>query len=822
MYESHFGLSGPPFQLVPDPSFYFGSKGHSNALAFLKFGAHQGEGFIVVTGEIGAGKTTLVRTLLDGLDPASVVAAPVISTQLEAGNLPMAILMAFGVATKDDAKPQLLSRLEGFLTDLSSKGRRALLIVDEAQNLPAEVIEELRLLTNFQLGKNAMLQVFLVGQPELRTMLQSRTMDQMRQRVTASCHLGPLDPAETRAYVEHRLQRVGWKDNPRFELDAFQQLHRWTGGIPRRINRLCNRLLLAAFLETKDTITAEDVEQLARDLRAEIGESDEIEPLAEASADAPPSASAPTAAPDAEGMPGRRAAPIEALTEVVLRDSVLPASANGASDPTGGEPAMPASPAGVVAAHEDSLPEPPVLNSIAQLDAAVREAGQTVRDKPRPESVPSLRQVAAEMPASVRAVPPPPVAAAQPVAPARRDAKSAEPLICLVDLAADYVKARALARVFADNPKVPAVMTVHTGSAQGIDLGDGLSGVMPGSPSDVHLGIDERGGATAAAGALLAFDALLKEHSPSAVLAMGAGNTVLGCSLLAHKSGIPVLRNDAGRRRPWAWAGEEMNAVLLERFADISYISDLATYYTLYRVGIATDRVLCVGDLADNVMRFAGDHTVQPDEVLRRAGVSTAPLKSQRGYALASTQIQPRGNLRQHAEGLAARLSKAAKVLPVLWTINAFTQQELRAAGLGARLAAANVVLVPSLGYLDCLDLMRRARCLIAGSTGEYVDEAVSLGVQTLVLGKDIVVPVKASESMQPNVAQGVDRLEKLIAEVLATPPSKRPAPEQWDGGPATRIAAHLESWLPKQKKARARHAPVPPAQALEPVSKLA
>ena len=283
MYESHFGFSGPPFQLIPDPSFYFSSRGHSNALAFLKFGAHQGEGFIVVTGEIGAGKTTLVRTLLEGLDPASVVAAPVVSTQLEPGDLPLAILMAFGVATAGENKAQLIAGLEEFLTGLSAKGRRALLIVDEAQNLAPEVSEELRLLTNFQLGKNAMLQVFLVGQPELRTMLQAKAMDQLRQRVTASCHLGPLDPAETRAYVQHRLHLVGWVDKPAFELDAFQQLHRWTGGIPRRINRLCNRLLLAAFLEARNTVTPENVEQIAQDLRAEIGETDDI-PSAEAAA----------------------------------------------------------------------------------------------------------------------------------------------------------------------------------------------------------------------------------------------------------------------------------------------------------------------------------------------------------------------------------------------------------------------------------------------------------------------------------------------------------------------------------------------------------
>jgi general secretion pathway protein A len=276
MYESHFGLSGPPFQLVPDPGFFFGSRGHSNALAFLKSAAHQGDGFLVVTGEIGAGKTTLVRTLLESLDSERVQAATMVSTQLESGDLPLAILLAFGAAQASaTSKTELNAALEAFLMDLAGKGRRALLIVDEAQNLNRALVEELRMLSNLQLGANALLQVFLVGQPELRTQMQAKAMEQLRQRVTASCHLGPMDGKETRAYVEHRLRRVGWVDRPPIESFAFDQIHQWTAGIPRRINRLCNRLLLATFLEGKDAITADAVDQIARDLRAEIGESDE-------------------------------------------------------------------------------------------------------------------------------------------------------------------------------------------------------------------------------------------------------------------------------------------------------------------------------------------------------------------------------------------------------------------------------------------------------------------------------------------------------------------------------------------------------------------
>lgn len=272
MYESHFGLSAPPFQLSPDPSFYFDSKGHSNALAYLRFGAYQGEGFIVVTGEIGAGKTTLVRALLSELNTDKVVAAQVVSTQLEAGDLLRSILTAFGVSSAGLTKAQLIASLEAFLTLLATRGQRALLIIDEAQNLNLEAVEEMRMLSNFQFDQHALLQSFLVGQPELRRLLQSKSMEQLRQRVIASCHLGPLDLQETRAYVEHRLRKVGWQDRPHFEPEAFDVIHAATGGIPRRINVLCNRVMLAAFLSENDRITDESVKGVADDLRAEVGE----------------------------------------------------------------------------------------------------------------------------------------------------------------------------------------------------------------------------------------------------------------------------------------------------------------------------------------------------------------------------------------------------------------------------------------------------------------------------------------------------------------------------------------------------------------------
>ena len=271
MFESYFGFSAQPFQLSPDPSFYFESKGHGQALAYLKYGLHQREGFIVVTGEIGSGKTTLVRALLEGLDNQDVVAAQVVNTQLDSYDLLQAICTAFGVPMSGTSKAQLLATLETFFTALAANGRRALLIIDEAQNLGTKEVEELRMLSNFQLGPQALLQSFLVGQPELRMMLRSSIMEQLRQRVIASCHLGPMNAAETRGYVEHRLRHVGWKSMPLITDDAFGEIHAATEGIPRRINVLCTRILLACWIAANDRITASDVTHAAAELTAELG-----------------------------------------------------------------------------------------------------------------------------------------------------------------------------------------------------------------------------------------------------------------------------------------------------------------------------------------------------------------------------------------------------------------------------------------------------------------------------------------------------------------------------------------------------------------------
>lgn len=269
MYEAFYGLTSKPFQLNPDPSFYFGSKQHRRAKAYLEYGLLRNEGFIVITGEIGAGKTTIVRGLLDSMDSSSVTAANLVSTQLDAEDTLRMVGAAFGVRVKDVSKADLLMALEAFLVTQVTEGKRSLLIVDEAQNLTPRAVEELRMLSNFQFGKQALLQTFLVGQPEFRAILQHPKMQQLRQRVTATCHIGPLDVDETKGYVEHRLKCAGGTGKPEFGPGTFEAIFKASGGIPRRINSVCDRLLLLGFLGDKESLALEDVEEVVNELHEE-------------------------------------------------------------------------------------------------------------------------------------------------------------------------------------------------------------------------------------------------------------------------------------------------------------------------------------------------------------------------------------------------------------------------------------------------------------------------------------------------------------------------------------------------------------------------
>jgi general secretion pathway protein A len=269
--EQFYGLATRPFQLNPDPAFYFSSKQHAKAKTYLEYGLSLGEGFVVITGDIGAGKTTILRGLLEQWDTSMLVVGQLVTTQLSADDVLKLVAAAFGVEATDQSKSQTLLRLEGFLTYQASQGKRCLLLVDEAQNLAPSVVEELRMLSNFQLGTQSLLQTFLIGQPELRDTMQRPEMEQLRQRVIATCHLGPMDLEDTSLYIEHRLRQAGSTGHPTFTPAAYVAIQAATQGLPRRINTVCDRVLLHGFLGERMVLDAADVQSVADELAQDAG-----------------------------------------------------------------------------------------------------------------------------------------------------------------------------------------------------------------------------------------------------------------------------------------------------------------------------------------------------------------------------------------------------------------------------------------------------------------------------------------------------------------------------------------------------------------------
>ncbi|THB69412.1 MAG: general secretion pathway protein GspA [Gammaproteobacteria bacterium] len=270
MYEEFYGLKGNPFQLTPNMDLFFGSKVHKQGFAYLQYGLKQAEGFIVITGDIGTGKTTLVERLFSVLEFGPVVASRIVTTQLEGDDIPFMVCSALKLDTKGMTKPQVIGKLEDYLFSVGKEGKRVLLVIDEAQNLSLHGLEELRMLSNLSYMGKPVLQCFLLGQLELQQLLGHESMEQFRQRIIASSHLEPLSAEETRDYILYRLIKSGWKSRPEFQEDVFELIHQSTGGIPRRINRLCNRLLLLGSIEELNSFDKTVTLRVIKELESEM------------------------------------------------------------------------------------------------------------------------------------------------------------------------------------------------------------------------------------------------------------------------------------------------------------------------------------------------------------------------------------------------------------------------------------------------------------------------------------------------------------------------------------------------------------------------
>ncbi len=270
MYKSFYNLSQNPFQLNANLDFFFDSAGHKRAKAYLRYGLVQGEGFVVVTGVAGTGKTMLVKELFQSLQKDNeIVIGVMVTSQLGAEDTLRVLSTVFKLPYEQDSKAALLAKLESFFKETGKKGKRVLLVVDEAQNLPKQSIEELRMLSNIEWEGKPILQIFLVGQEELGRRLYSPDMEQVKQRIVATHHLKAIEEDEIKQYILFRLTKAGWENNPQFKEEIFSEIYKFTSGIPRRINTLCDRLLLYGYLEELKVIDLDNIKHVISEIETD-------------------------------------------------------------------------------------------------------------------------------------------------------------------------------------------------------------------------------------------------------------------------------------------------------------------------------------------------------------------------------------------------------------------------------------------------------------------------------------------------------------------------------------------------------------------------
>lgn len=372
MYENYYGFAGRPFQLTPDPQFYFESVSHKKAMSYLGYGLSQSEGFIVITGEVGAGKSTLVAHLMERIDPNALTVAQVVTSALDGAEIVHVVAQAFGLPVEGHDKAGALGAIERFLADEARAGRRCLLVVDECQNLDLAALEELRMLSNFQLGAHPLLQSLLLGQPEFRaTLAQHPGLEQLRQRIIASHHLEALDAGEVENYVTHRLGHVGWDGRPDFEDGLLDALYRQTGGIPRRVNQVMNRLLLLGAIEGRETLSiamlGDVVAEMAADQnRGARAASDVRSAPAAASAAAPATPQGSVPATEVAAMLAQRDARTAELEAAI---SELQAANTGGHGPNGGP----------LSDEEIRIAEARLAAALERIEARLEEQEQSFR-----------------------------------------------------------------------------------------------------------------------------------------------------------------------------------------------------------------------------------------------------------------------------------------------------------------------------------------------------------------------------------------------------------------------------------------------------------
>ncbi|TAK98032.1 MAG: ATPase [Verrucomicrobia bacterium] len=269
MYHEYYGLTEAPFDITPNPRFLFYSAKHREAYNHLLYGIRERKGFVQLTGEVGAGKTTLCRALLEQLD-GHFSTALILNPVMSADQLMKAIALEFGLPVHTLDRLETLAVINQFLLQQASVGRDTVLIIDEAQDLTDDLLEQVRLLSNLETDNRKLLQIVLLGQPELRDRLNQHKLRQLRQRITVRYHLRPLNRFEVEHYIQHRLEVSGARGGPHFTMPALWRVHKYSGGIPRLVNAVCDKALLAGFVNQTDRINWSMIGRAIRELEGNI------------------------------------------------------------------------------------------------------------------------------------------------------------------------------------------------------------------------------------------------------------------------------------------------------------------------------------------------------------------------------------------------------------------------------------------------------------------------------------------------------------------------------------------------------------------------
>ncbi len=798
MYERHFGISGPPFQLSPDPNFYFDSQGHHEALDSLRRGLSAPTGFVVVSGEIGAGKTTLVRTLLSELDSTNLVVGQVLTTQLDEAELMRAVSLSFGIPGHTDTPEALERGLQAFLLALAKEGRRAVLIVDEAQNLERSSFHWLVKLEKGHSPTRIPLKVCLIGQPELRDLVTSGDLIELRERIAVQCHLGPLAVAETGDYIRHRLGKVGWQGVPSFEPGAFEEIHRWTGGIPRRINLLCNRLMLSRFLSETTSIDAASVAEVARDLRAEIGDTTPV-PALEAPVAAPAvSAPSPAALPVLDEV----IAPKPAAASLVAPVTPAPASDEPVDihllDPVAPAAAPVPAPAPAAARMPSRPAEKPAKGDKAEKP-----------EKPTPRSHDkNNRKTAATPPSSVDLELDVELEtgsdAQEPSLPTLRSGDESRPLLCVVGGQGEHVKAAALMHAIAARPELPVTLLVRCYANSAFERHKDMFAGLDVAGRLVNLGIAGGTYAGRAAELMKRFEFVVDHCQPAAVIVFDGSDAALSCGLVASRKGVPVLHVGAGLRSGTTTDAADITRRLADQLSDVLYTSEAQANQQLAQEGVTAERIRFVGNTLADALQIALRTKQATPNPRERLGLPANLLSDRNGYGVVILDGNANVGDRQVLSELINILRAVAHDVPLIWPMHTRTREQMAKFKLDAVVASERIATLPSQSYPSLVQLLSNATCVITDSWNVQ-EEATVLAVPCLSIGIGQERPITTALGSNLVVGRNKSAATRAVWDCIFNGGKRGRTPDLWDGKAAERIAAHMAGFLAARRGAKDR-----------------